>query len=270
MLFLKSGPATVREPLTTCFGGGGIFGIGFNLGVGHAFQDRGIPLGSSPMVGTSAGSWTAAALATGKSMDDLVATWENHTPAGKVKAIELTSKAFGEERSPLVTTVAVKIPTFRRHLLSGFHHKLADVVAASSSPPGYASPHTIGSTRFVDGAIVSNTSANKCVNADLLVVITPLDRRVMTPYGHYAESAVWLEIAQWRQRNWGQTLLIRPSDEISRMAGKGPSAMVEADRGAEVYEAAYAYGLDRAERFLEKYPQHGRPAGPAPATAVSA
>jgi predicted acylesterase/phospholipase RssA len=270
MLFLKAGPTVVREPLTACFGGGGIFGIAFNLGVAHGFQDRGIPLGRSPMVGTSAGSWTAAALATGKPMSELIATWENFVPTGRVKAIELSHKAFGEERSPLVTAVAVRIPTFRRHLLSGFQHRLADVVAASSSPPGYASPHTIGSTRFVDGAIVSNTSANKCVNADLLVVITPLDRQVMAPYGHYAESAVWLEMVQWRQRYWGQTLLVRPNEEIARMVGKSPTAILETTRGAEVYEASYAYGLERAERFLEKHPEHGRAVDPVAAPAVTA
>lgn len=51
--------------MATCFGGGGAFGIGFDMGVARALTEAGIPIRSGPMLGTSAGSWTAAALAVG-------------------------------------------------------------------------------------------------------------------------------------------------------------------------------------------------------------
>jgi len=258
----------VREPLTVCFGGGGIYGIAFNVGVGHAFRDSGLPFGQSPMVGTSAGSWAAATMAVGTTMEELIACWKEPPPNGKIQAIEMSSVAFGDARSALVTGVAVRVPTFRRHLLSGFQHSLADVVAASSSAPGYVAPHIIGPLRFIDGGVVSNTSANKCVNADLLVVVTPVDRQVLGPFGRYAESAVRWEIAQWRQRNGGQTLLIRPSEAIAKLAGKGSAPITDMSRAEETYEASYRYGVERAERFLAKYPRHA-PRSDRPEAAVA-
>jgi len=59
----RSGVARRRSKVATCFGSGGAFGIGFNMGVARALLDAGIPLTSVPMLGTSAGAWTAAALA---------------------------------------------------------------------------------------------------------------------------------------------------------------------------------------------------------------
>src|SRR4051794_6971262 len=77
-----------RLPLTTCFGGGGAFGIGFNLGVARALHAGGIPLTAHPMLGSSAGAWTAAALVVGADLEDIQASWSRRSP-GKVRVIEL-------------------------------------------------------------------------------------------------------------------------------------------------------------------------------------
>jgi predicted acylesterase/phospholipase RssA len=54
------------------FGGGGLFGIGYALGVIHGLRDHGIDLTNSPMLGTSAGSWAAAATALNVSLEELL------------------------------------------------------------------------------------------------------------------------------------------------------------------------------------------------------
>ncbi|MSZ81056.1 MAG: patatin-like phospholipase family protein, partial [Actinobacteria bacterium] len=60
------------SPLAGVFGGGGLFGIGYALGVIDGLRERGIDLTGCPMLGTSAGSWAAAATALSVPFDDLV------------------------------------------------------------------------------------------------------------------------------------------------------------------------------------------------------
>ena len=58
-------------PLAGVFGGGGLFGIGYALGVIEGLRERGIDLHGCPMLGTSAGAWAAAATALQVSYMDL-------------------------------------------------------------------------------------------------------------------------------------------------------------------------------------------------------
>jgi predicted acylesterase/phospholipase RssA len=60
-------------PMAGAFGGGGLFGIGYALGILDTLRTRGIDLSTAPMIGTSAGSWAAAATALGVSYDALAA-----------------------------------------------------------------------------------------------------------------------------------------------------------------------------------------------------
>jgi predicted acylesterase/phospholipase RssA len=60
-------------PLAGAFGGGGLFGIGYAMGVLDGLREQGINLSTAPMVGTSAGSWAAAATALGVGFDQLAA-----------------------------------------------------------------------------------------------------------------------------------------------------------------------------------------------------
>ena len=56
---------STHVPLAGAFGGGGLFGIGYAMGVIEGLREQGIDLSTAPMVGTSAGSWAAAATALG-------------------------------------------------------------------------------------------------------------------------------------------------------------------------------------------------------------
>ena len=58
-------PKSLRVPLAGVFGGGGLFGIGYALGILDGLKEQGLDLSGSPMLGTSAGSWAASAVAFG-------------------------------------------------------------------------------------------------------------------------------------------------------------------------------------------------------------
>ena len=155
-------PTMDRRPkVAACFGGGGAFGIGFNLGVARALMEAGIPITAGPMLGTSAGAWTAAALAVGVGLADIEATWRNTPQPGTTRVIELTRLRFGDIRDSRVSTMAIRLPIPYPVVLSGDDHDLADQVAASSSPPRLAVPHRIGRHRYVDAGVVTSTSADR-------------------------------------------------------------------------------------------------------------
>ena len=61
-----------EQPLAMVYGGGGVVGIAYTAGVAAGLTTAGIPVATAPALGTSAGSWTASALALGLSYHDLV------------------------------------------------------------------------------------------------------------------------------------------------------------------------------------------------------
>ena len=67
--------AAGKEPalpvVSAVYGGGGLFGIAYGLGVADALLDLGVPLRTAPSLGTSAGSWVASCLATDVGFDQL-------------------------------------------------------------------------------------------------------------------------------------------------------------------------------------------------------
>src|SRR4051794_4026474 len=82
---------TRKRPISSCFGGGGSFGIGFGMGVVAGLRDAGIPVDHGPMLGTSAGSWTAAAVAAGLTHDDLLRLSDSYEPGDEpVRVIDMT------------------------------------------------------------------------------------------------------------------------------------------------------------------------------------
>ena len=54
---------------------------------------------------------------------------------GKARVIDLTRPLFGDARDARVSTAAIRLPVLYPTILSGADHDLADLVAASSSPP---------------------------------------------------------------------------------------------------------------------------------------
>jgi predicted acylesterase/phospholipase RssA len=246
-----------QRPIATCFGGGGAFGIGFDMGVADALKDSGIHVDRGPMLGTSAGSWTAAALATGMTCEEIFDFWDTHrdveTP---VRVIEHTRQLFGDKADPRVRGMVVHVASGRRLALSGRDHSLADIVAASSSPPRQAVPHRIGRRRYIDGGVRSVTSADRARPARLLVVVTPIAGQVLGPFGRMCERVTRYEMLQWRQRTGGRVLFVRPNREIASLVSFGESGgMLDLDVGRRTYQPAYELGLRCAERFQSRHPE---------------
>lgn len=246
-----SEPGRRRPTLATCFGGGGAFGIGFDMGVARALMESGIPLSSGPMLGTSAGAWTAGALAVGADLEDILAAWSKAPQDGSAPVIELTRSLFGESRDARVSTMAVRLPVLYPVILTGADHDLADQVAASSSPPRLAAPHRIDGRRYIDAGILTSTSANRAPPADLLVVVAPMAGPVLGRFGPISARVVRFELMRWRMRG-GDVLYIRPNRATGALAGTSTSDLLDPACAEPTYRAAYELGARCAERFWAK------------------
>lgn len=244
-------------PLTTCLGGGGAFGIGFNMGVTHALRVAGVPVSSCPMLGTSAGAWTAAALAVDADLADILHSWSHAPSEGKARVVELTRALFGNARDARVSAAAIRIPGAYPMILSGKNHDLADLVAASSSPPRVSVPHRINGHRYVDAGIVRATSADRAPSADLLVVVAPIAGPVLGNLGAIGARMVALELMRWRITG-GQVLFIRPNTAVGALAGTKMTDVLDPTIAEPTYRAAYELGARSAERFQQRHPQLAR------------
>jgi predicted acylesterase/phospholipase RssA len=244
-----------KRPIASCFGGGGSFGIGFGMGVVAGLVDAGIPVDQGPMLGTSAGSWTAAALAVGVTHDDLLGLSEFYEPTDNpVRVIDMTRAIFGEHCDDRVSSVVLELPLGLRKILSGAHHTLADVVAASSSPPKFASPHKIGGRKYIDAGILRSTSVDRAESARVLVVVAPIAGGVLGAIGRVYEQVTRAEIQHWRVKSGGgDVLYVRPTSEITALIDKrGIDGILDPDVGARVYDASYQLGLQRGGEFLTR------------------
>jgi NTE family protein len=227
-------------PLSAVFGGGGVFGIGYALGVCNALADAGVDLGAAPLLGTSAGSWVASCLATGVSFNDLCEIPQVRVPdptPGLLRGI--AGEVFGEQTSDRVVGSAVRLPTLRRVLLSGGEHPLADVVAASSAVPGLFRPARIGSASYADGGVRSVVSADLAAPARQLLVVAPLAGPMFGPGGRALELLLRREVNRWRRLTGGIAHLIRPDAEIAGLA-RTPLHLFDNARAKAAYPLAYA------------------------------
>jgi predicted acylesterase/phospholipase RssA len=244
-----------KRPIASCFGGGGSFGIGFGMGVVAGIIDAGIPVDRGPMLGTSAGSWTAASVAAGVTHDDLLGLSELYEPSDDpVRVIDMTRAVFGEHRDDRVSGVVLELPLALRKILHGGHHTLADVVAASSSPPKFASPHKIGSRKYIDAGILRSTSVDRAEPARVLVVVAPIAGGVLGTIGRAYEHVTRCEIQHWRLKSaGGDVLYVGPTREIvSLITARGLDGILDPDVGARVYDVSYELGLRRGEEFLAR------------------
>lgn len=243
------GPGARRRPRTAaCFGGGGAFGIAFNLGVARALQDHGIPVEQGPMIGTSAGSWTAAALATGLTLEDLTPTWSRPSPDGRRRVIDSSEEVWGDARDPRVTGVALQVPLGRRRLLSGGRHRIADVVAASSSLPGFAASHVIDGRRYVDGGLMSHASADRAPRADLLIAVVPMAGTLLGAVGAFGDRFTRLEMARWCLRNGRRALYVHPDRRFAPYLRRLGDIMA-VGQVEDIHARAYELGAERLELF---------------------
>lgn len=249
-------PALVaaRHPLAMVYGGGGVFGIAYTAGVATGLAAAGVPVAGAPALGTSAGSWTASAMALGLSYDDFSAIRSPRVPTRRAGVLaELARHLFDEQSHPLVAVSAVCVRTRRRHILDGGRYPLADLVAASSAVPGLLPPHRIDGRLYIDGGMWSATSVDAAAEADHVIVVAPLAGLVLGPLGQTAGLLLERELRRWRDRHPESTItLVRPDRAMARLAGLHPLALFDDDRAHEVYPLAYDQGLRVGEAMAAR------------------
>lgn len=241
-----------RHPLAMVYGGGGVFGIAYNSGIAAGLADTGIEVASAPSLGTSAGSWTASALALGMDYDDFADVRSPNVPNLRPGVVvEIARELFGDATHHLVSVSAICVRTQRRHILDGGVYPLADLVAASSAVPGLLPPHRIDGRWYVDGGMWSATSVDAASEADRVIVVAPLAGSVLGAMGRTAGFLLERELHRWRTRHLDSEVhLVRPNREIARLAGRNPLGLFDDARAREVYPLAYEQGLRWGERII--------------------
>ena len=238
-------PDTSIPPLAGVFGGGGLFGIGFAMGVLEGLKPRGIDLSEVPLLGTSAGSWAAAATALEvpfQVMADMrVPSFPNPKP-GLLASI--AREIFGDQKDPLIQVMACSLPRLQRTMLDGGKHPLSELVAASSAVPALLSPHAVNGTRYVDGGVRSGTSVDFGPHAENLVVIAPLAGAMWGPFARFVDKGMHKEIAQWKKRTGGKVLVFSPHNSAASIA-RNPVHLFDKARALE----AYHLGREEAVTF---------------------
>ena len=244
-------------PLAVSYGGGGLFGIAYLLGVGEALVDGGVALRSAPSIGTSAGSWAAAALGLGVRWNDAIDLLGADIPrrpdprSGRLRAV--ATEIFGERRVPTMRAVVCSLPLLRRVVLPGADNPVADLVAASSAVPGLLAPHRVGGHRYVDGGVRSMVSADLADPAAQLLVIAPIAGPMFGPAGRVTEGVLKREMRAWRDHNPGGKLwLIRPNHAIAGLARR-PDQLFDVDLAKACYHLAFEQGAGILERWTGEH-----------------
>lgn len=221
------------------FGGGGLFGIGYGLGVVDGLRTRGIDLHGSPMLGTSAGSWVAAATALKVSFETLVnlpvPTFPN--PRSGVLA-EIASRAFGHHTHSDVSVVVTSLPRLRRTVLSGANIALAQLLAASSAVPGLLAPQRINGTRYVDGGVRSAVSVDLAPGAHTLVIIAPLAGAMFGPFGRFVDDRTDRQQKIWHDQHGGSFIEFSPKATTADIASL-PHHLFDQRRAVEAYHRGF-------------------------------
>ena len=223
------------SPLAGVFGGGGLFGIGYALGVIDGLRERGIDLTGCPMLGTSACSWAAAATALSVPFDNLVDLAVPTFPNPRAGVLAASAReAFGEATDIHVRVVVTQLPRMKRVVLHGADYPLADLVAASSSVPGLLAPHSIGGKRYVDGGVRSGVSVDLADPASLLVVIAPLAGAMFGPFGRFVDNRTDAEQRDWSSHNLGRFLEFSPRSATAHIATR-PQHLFDRARAIDAY-----------------------------------
>lgn len=243
-----------RSPFAMVLGGGGWFGIGYHLGILDALHTSGFPVRSSPILGTSAGSWAGAATLLGVDFDTLVNLPTPRWPDPRPGALErAATMVFTQQPTPLLQVVACDVPRLRRHVLSGDHHLVAVLVAASSAVPGLLAPQRIKGTLYVDGGVRSPTSVDLAPAADMLVVVAPMAGR--TAGGRRFEQTTRREVAHWERHHKGRVVVITPDAALSTKA-RFPHRLFDRELAKKAFETGQHQGTRIAIDLMSERTDH--------------
>jgi predicted acylesterase/phospholipase RssA len=228
------------------FGGGGLFGIGYGMGVVDGLRTRGIDLTTSTMLGTSAGSWVAAATALGVPFSAVAALPVPRFPNPKSGVLAASAeKVFGKSNNTLVHVVACQLPQLRRTQLSGSDFPLSSLVAASSAVPGLLAPQKLGKHFYIDGGVRSGVSVDWAHPSETLIVVAPLAGAMFGPFGSFVERKMKREMKEWKEKYSGRILLFAPKESTSHIATL-PQHLFD----KEIALAAYEHGLNEATNAI--------------------
>jgi predicted acylesterase/phospholipase RssA len=236
----------VRLPLATAYGGGGVFGIGYTLGVAHALVDAGVPLPAAPAIGTSAGSWVAAVLALGLTYDDVAAMPVPNIPDRRPGLLQgLARDLFGDRYVPSMRAGAVRVQGGVHRMLDGARLPVATLVAASSAVPGLFAPQRIGRSLWVDGGVRAMVGADRAASADRLIVIAPISGPVLRVAARVSGAAMWFGVRRWERRTGGRAEVIRPNQAVADLV-RTPADLFDKPRAL----AAYELGREQGEAIV--------------------
>ena len=219
-----------------------MFGIGYAMGVIHGLAEQGVTFVGAPLLGTSAGSWAAAAVALDVDVQDLFALTVPSFPNPRPGVLAAAARElFGERTSPFVKVCACSLPRLRRTVFDGALHPIADLIAASSAVPGLLAPHMIDGVKYVDGGVRSGTSVDFGPDADHLHVIAPLAGAMWGPFRRFVDRGMHNEITRWKERTNGNVTLFTPVKVAADIA-QNPRHLFDKSRALE----AYYCGIDQA------------------------
>jgi hypothetical protein len=254
-----SSSGTARPPLAVCFAGGGAYAYGFNMGIVEGMREAGIELRGAPMIGTSAGSHSVATVSGGLSFSEVSVEWQNYVETvGRgfwVRASDLSEKAYGSAVAEGdAAGVAVRLLTFRRTLLPASRYRLADIVAASSSPFPLARPHKIDGKRYIDGGHRRVASADFAPAADLLLLLTAFASAAQGWVGRSGAKQAKKESRRWEATTGGRVLQVGPDEGLLALPMKGFRALGDMGLGRKAYDLAVPLGRETAERLRREHP----------------
>jgi NTE family protein len=231
-----------------CFGGGGLVGVAWLCGVTAQLEADGAHFDNSELLGTSAGSWAAAAARAHISWELIrdVTTAVRFPLLPRWRAgwlADIAGGVFGDLQLAAPGAVGcVATATLRRQrvLLDMSQHQIRDVVAASSSIPGVVLPHTIDGQRYVDGGVVSATNIDLTPRGGHLVVAAPMSghvaRAMFGPFAHAAQRQMRTELDSWRQQPHTTVRLIVPGEHAA-LSVRTAWQLFDSSRCDDAYDA---------------------------------
>jgi predicted acylesterase/phospholipase RssA len=234
----EGGDGVVVNGLRCVFGGGGPFGIAWMLGVADTLALDGVDLSRVPVLGTSAGTWAAAAVHLGVRTDDFFDIAIPARPSVDRGALHrIAESLFGHAHDPLLGAVAVNVLTARRVVIDS-RAPVSAQIAASSALPGLVPPYHHRRLRVVDGGVRSTTSVDLAAPGSHLLVLAPMSGRSLTAVGALVQRQVMREVVSWKTQNpHSAVTVISPDDRCAGQAG-WPHRFFDAGRMEAVYAAA--------------------------------
>ncbi len=232
--------------LATNFGGGGGFGFGFNMGVARGLRRAGIDVTAYPMIGTSAGSHTVAAMRLGLDFDAFAEQWADQvgekTGRPWSDGYAFADRMYRDLHDPEVSAVAVRVRGWQREVLNSATYGIDDIVAASSAAFPVIRPHKIDGRWYVDGGAISVASADLTPAARFMLLVTPFARDGQGIAGKAGDWQSTREMRRWVERHGGDVLHVVPTDEMVACGGKRVRDIVDIRIGQSVYPLAVEYG----------------------------